>query len=123
MLLDTSAWIEFFEGSNKGERVKEVLNQNKCYTSIVSLAEITNWSLKYNRDTTFFIDTVEKLSSIINTDKVIVVSAGQLNYERKKKNKKWGMLDSFILATGMVYNLKILTKDSDFKDLEDIELL
>lgn len=123
MLLDTSAWIEFFEGTGKGERVKDVLNQNKCYTSIVSLAEITNWSLKYNKDTKFLVDTIEKLSSIINMDKSIVVLAGQLNFERKKKNKKWGMLDSFVLATGMIYNLKILAKDPDYKDVNDIELL
>ena len=99
MLLDTSAWIEFFEGTNKGARVRDVLNQNKCYTSIVSLAEVTNWSLKEKRDAMFFIDTIGKLSSVINMDNSIVVLAGGLNFERKKKNKKWGMLDSFILAT------------------------
>ncbi len=123
MLLDTSAWIEFFEGTDKGKRVKEVLGQNKCYTSIVSLAEITNWSLKYRKDTAFLIDTMQKLSSIINIDNGISVLAGQLNFERKKINKKWGMLDSFILATGMTYNLKLLVKDSDFRDLNSVESL
>jgi predicted nucleic acid-binding protein len=123
VLLDTSAWIEFFEGTNKGARVKEVLNQNKCYTSIVTLAEVTNWSLKEKRDTLFFVNTVGKLSSIINMDDSIVILAGRLNFERKKINKKWGMLDSFILATGMIYNLKILAKDPDYRDLKDVEIL
>ena len=56
-------------------------------------------------------------------DEEIIVSAGKLNYERKKIVKNWGMLDSFILATAQVYDLKILTKDSHFKDLPNIQLL
>lgn len=123
MLLDTSAWIEFFEGSSKGKRVREVLDKNKCYTSIASLAEVTNWSLKEKKDTAFLISTITKLSTIINIDNGIAVLAGRLNFQRKQVNKKWGMLDSFVLATGMTYNLKILTKDSDFKDLVDVEIL
>jgi predicted nucleic acid-binding protein len=123
MLLDTSAWVEFFEGTNKGARVKDVLSQNKCYTSIVSLAEVTNWSLKEKRNAVFFVDTIGKLSSIINLDDSIAILAGRLNFERKKINKKWGMLDSFILATGMAYNLKILAKDPDYRDLKDVEIL
>lgn len=123
MLLDTSAWIEFFEGTEKGKRVKEVLNQNKCYTSIVSLAEVTNWSLKYKKDTPFLIEAMQKLSSIINMDNDLCVLAGQLNFERKKINKKWGMLASFILATSIIYNLKLLVKDSDYRDLINVESL
>lgn len=123
MLLDTSAWIEFFNGSADGRHVKEALDGSECYTSIVTLAEIANWALKEKRDTRFLTNTIEQLSSIIKLDKEIATLAGQLNFERKKANKKWGMLDSFILATGMLYSLKILTKDSDYKDLEDVEVL
>jgi predicted nucleic acid-binding protein len=123
MLLDTSAWVEFFEGTDKGKRVKTVLEQDKCYTSMVSLAEVTNWSLKENKETAFLIDTITKLSTVINIDNEIAVLAGRLNFERKQRNKKWGMLDSLILATGMVYNLKLLAKDPDYKDLPDVEIL
>jgi predicted nucleic acid-binding protein len=123
MILDTSAWIEFFEGTEKGKRVKIVLEQNKCYTSIVSLAEVTNWSLKENKETAFFIGTITKLSTVINLDNEIAVLAGKLNFERKRVIKKWGMLDSFIFATGMVYNLRLLAKDPDYKGLPDVEIL
>jgi len=34
-----------------------------------------------------------------------------------------GMPDSFVLATGRLYDLKILTKDSDFGDLGEAEIL
>ncbi len=123
MLLDTSAWIEFFIGSAKGKRVKEVLDEADCYTSIVSLAEVTNWALKENKEVPYLINIIKHLSNVIELDEDITVLAGKLNFERKKIIKKWGMLDSFILASGSIYGLKILTKDSDFRDLPDVERL
>lgn len=32
------------------------------------------------------------------------------------------MIDSFILATSLIYGLKILTKDSQFKNIPNVEL-
>ncbi len=123
MLLDTSAWIEFFIGSAKGKRVKEVLDKDDCYTSIVSLAEVTNWALKENREVHYLISTIKQLSNVMELDEDITVLAGKLNFERKKIIKKWGMLDSFILASGSIYGLEIITKDGDFRDLQEVEIL
>ena len=123
MLLDTSAWIEFFIGSRKGSRVKDVLTSDDCYTSIVTLAELSSWSLKEGQDTKRLIDTVKELSSVIELDEDISVLAGKLNFEGKKSSKKWGMIDSFILASGMIYGLRILTKDNDFRHISSAEIL
>lgn len=51
LMLDTSAWIEFFIKSDKGERVEKYLQEGNCYTSIVTIAEISNWAVKQNLDT------------------------------------------------------------------------
>ena len=123
MLLDTSAWIEFFIGSPEGRQVRKVLEEQDCYTSMGSLAEIIDWAIKEEADALYLIKTVKQLSTIIVIDEDIAVLAGRLNNERKKTVKKWGMLDSFILATGTLYGLKILTKDRDFRDLPDVTIL
>jgi predicted nucleic acid-binding protein len=123
MLLDTSAWIEFFNGSNKGKRVKTILNAEKCYTSMVSIAEIVNWSRKEDRNEELLVGKVEELSLIVGIDKSIAMLAGKLNFERKKMNKKWGMADSFILATGSIYGINILSTDRDFEDISSAEIL
>ena len=86
-------------------------------------SEIVNWALKEGRDSNYFINTIERSSVVLRLNKDIFVLAGKLNFERKKINKKWGMLDSFVLATGLLYNLKILSKDFDFKDLSCVELI
>ncbi len=123
MLLDTSAWVEFFIGSKKGARVKEVLSSDICYSSIVTLAELTNWSLRERQETKHLVDTVKELSNVIGMDDDISILAGRLNFERKKSNRKWGMLDSFVLASGAIYGLDILTNDSDFRDVPGVEIL
>jgi predicted nucleic acid-binding protein len=48
----------------------------------------------------------------LGLNELIVILAGKINYERKRIEKNWGMMDSIILATAQIYNLKVLTKDS-----------
>jgi predicted nucleic acid-binding protein len=123
MILDSSAWIEFFNRNNQGERVKEVLDGGNCNTCITSIAEVTNHAVKKGIDANPLIDKIEQLSEVIDMDRDIATMAGRINFERKKQVKKWGMLDSFVLASALKYDQKILTTDSDFKDLENAEVL
>jgi predicted nucleic acid-binding protein len=53
----------------------------------------------------------------------MAVLAGRINFERKINKRKWGMIDSFILATSLIYGLNILSRDSDFGDLQNVEIL
>ncbi len=123
MLVDTSAWVELFIKSDKGKVVRDTLKKEKCYTSIVSISEISNWASKQNLYNKDLINIIVATTEIINLNLDISKLAGELNYKRKKKIERWGMLDSFILATSLLYNLKILTKDSHFKDLENVKIL
>ncbi len=123
MILDSSAWIELFDGSDRGKRVREILETEQCYTSIVTLAEVSNWSTKQNYDTKLLMEAIKRGSSIIDLTEDIAILAGEINFERKKTNDKWGMLDSFILATANICGLHLLTKDSDYIDLPNAELL
>lgn len=123
LLIDTSAWIEFFLKSNRGERVKHYLKTKSCYTSIVSIAEISNWAIKQKLDGRELVRYVIELTQLIGLNLKTVFLAGELNFQRKKIERDWGMMDSIILATAQIYNLKVLTKDSQFKDLPNVEIL
>lgn len=125
MLLDTSAWIEFFQGTGKGKKVAESLRKEEAFTSIVSFAEITNWCLKNGLENLAveYIGGIKKASTVLDLDETISVLAGKINRQRKQIAKNWGMLDSFIAATAAVYGLSILTKDSHFADLPNVEML
>ncbi|MBI2659700.1 PIN domain-containing protein [Candidatus Woesearchaeota archaeon] len=123
MLLDTSAWVEFFIKSEKGEIVKRYLKTEECQTSIATLAEISNWAMKENLNGKELTDFVIMSTRLLHLNPEISFLAGELNFKRKKIVRNWGMIDSMILATGFIYGLKILTKDSHFKDLENVEIL
>ena len=125
MILDTSAWIEFFQGTENCETVAQVLRKEQPATSTVTLAEIVHWCLrnKLEHKIADYLDGIRAGSRILHASEHIFITAGMLNYERKKINKRWGMVDSIILATAHTYGLGVLTKDSQFKDLPNIRLL
>lgn len=123
MLIDSYAWIEFFQGSEKGEKVECILKFTECFTSIVSIAEIIEWCFKNNRDYQDRINRIKTLSKIINLNEEIVELAGKFNFLNKKKIKGRGMLDSLIYSTALIYNLKVLTGDRHFKELDNVEML
>ena len=125
MLFDTSAWIEFFQGTEKGKKVEEFLKSEKNFTNVVTFAEVINWCLRNDLENKInsYIEGIKKGSEMLDFDETIITLVGRLNYERKKVVKNWGMMDSFILATSLLYDLKILTRDSQFKDLLNVEIL
>jgi len=125
MLFDTSAWIEFFQGTERGEKVQESLKIEENFTSIVTFAEVINWCFRNKLESKIssYIKAIKKGSEVIDLDETIVTLAGRLNHERKMIVKDWGMMDSFILATSLVYDLQILTKDLHFNDLSNAVIL
>ncbi len=125
MLLDTSAWVEFFKDTEKRETVWAALNSRKCFTSIVTLAELSNWCLKNHLEEELrpYVEGIKANSQVLDASENIAITAGKLNYEMKKAGKKWGMIDSIITATAQAYGLRVLTKDSHFSDLPNVLLL
>jgi len=123
LLLDTSAWMEYFGKTENFYKVKQILKSEDCETSIVSLAEIYQMALRDRYLPDELISTVEELSEVLEVTREISILAGRLNFERKKINKDWGMMDSFVLATSLLHGSKILAKDPDFEGLENVEML
>src|SRR3989344_7670999 len=123
MLFDTSAWIELFNKTNNYARVKQCLQTKQCYTSIVSIAEISQWARRQNIDGQLLAQKITEHSKIIDLNNKIAFFAGELNHNRKKAGIKWGMMDSLIVATAHFYGLPVLTKDIAFRNISDTELL
>ena len=123
MLLDTYAWIEFFQGSEKGKKVENILKREKCYTGIVSLAEVIEWCLKNDFNPKKFLDIINKGSIVIGLNESIVLLAGEINFQNKKRISNWGMIDSLIYATTLFYELKVITGDKHFQDLANVVFL
>ncbi|MFA4907505.1 MAG: PIN domain-containing protein [archaeon] len=115
MLLDTCAWVEYLNASQKGKLVLEMLENEGAETSVASIAELADWALKNNRGPDEVIEQVRKSSTILPLTEEISAAAGKLHFSIKKETPKWGMVDSIIYATALHNNLKVITGDSHFR--------
>lgn len=120
ILVDSFAWLEFFQGSGKGKRFLQFLKENRdgIYTSVLSLYEIRYRveELKDARTADEFAKVVESYAKILDVTKDIAVEASKI----KLKIKKMGAVDCLILASAKSNNLKILTGDPHFDGIEGV---
>ena len=72
MLIDSYAWVEFFDGTQKGKRVENILKEACCYTSGVCLAEISEVCERRGWLSWKIIAEIKKLSTIILPDEKIL---------------------------------------------------
>tara|TARA_Y100000310_G_C20442828_1_gene696918 strand:+ start:430 stop:804 length:375 start_codon:yes stop_codon:yes gene_type:complete len=122
MLLDSCVLIEFFQGGRNSEEIEHLLSTQRCFTSLVTLAEITAWCLREDRPYRERLSQIKKITEVLDLDEDIVELAGNISFERKKVLHNWGMLDSFIYASAQIYGLKLLTMDHHFDGLDGVEI-
>lgn len=120
-IIDAYAWIEYLEGSKKGEKAEEIIvnNSNEIFTASTTIAEVVSKLLRNNKDINIAIEAINNLSIKINLTPEISSLAGQLHFEAKKSNQNFGMLDAFVVATAKKLNAKILTGDEDFRPFKE----
>jgi predicted nucleic acid-binding protein len=116
---DSSAWIEYFAGSTKGKRVKEILEgKDPVLTPSICLLEIKNKYLQEEQDFQDRIEFICNKSSIIDINTEIAL----LGADMKKKHKLY-TIDALIYATSQLCKSTLLTGDTHFKDLKNVDLL
>lgn len=116
--LDSSAWIEYFAGSAKGEKIKAVVESlEEICTSALSLLEI---KAKYAREEKPFEATIgflQKRSRIVSLTDELALKAADF------KAKGLHTSDSIIYATAQATHSLLLTCDAHFKNFENVEML
>ncbi|MBI2541191.1 PIN domain-containing protein [Candidatus Woesearchaeota archaeon] len=124
-VVDAYAWIEYLEGSQKGKKVTEIVenSSNEIFTSSTTIAEVISKFLRTSKDIKIALTAINTLSTIIAISNEISALAGQIHFEAKKKNKEFGMLDAFVAATAKKIGAKILTGDNDFKNFKEAVMI
>lgn len=114
MLLDTYAWVEFFNATQKGKVVKRILKSNPCFSSAISLAELSEWVEREKLGRKKIFQAVKTLSIVLALDGETLELAGILKIQKRKRAKGIGMIDSIVLATAGQYGLQIVTGGKHF---------
>ena len=120
-VIDAHAWIEYLNGTEKGKKAAEIIEDDKSqnFTSSATVAEVVGKSLKENKDFNIALDYINNFSTLVNVTGELSILAGQIHFESKKKSKDFGMLDAFVVATAKKLNAKILTGDPHFKGFKE----
>ena len=124
-VLDSWAWIEYFEGSSKAEKIREILSDSRSeiYTHCVSVAEIMSKAKRAGKDIESVWAAIVSNSSIIEATVEDSRNVGITHAITKSKYKNFSLADAFVLATARKLNARIITGDLDFKNLDEAILL
>ena len=120
--VDAFAWVEYLEGSRLGEKVKKIVEENRCFTSAVSLAEVVSKAQRTNRDPQIAFEAILVNSRILPVNEEAAFRAGMLHARMREKEKSFGLADAFLLAQ-RTRKQRILTGDPHFRNVENVEFL
>ena len=118
-VLDSFAWVEYFLGSMRGEKVKDFIESKKCVTPTIVIAEL---SAKYSNDKTDFTDKLKFIkfnTKVMTLTDEIAELAGKIKTQQRKTKKDFGLADSIIYATALLYNAKVISGDPHFEDIKE----
>ncbi len=122
--IDAYAWIEYLNGSTKGKKVAQILeDNNEIYTCTITIGEIISKITRMNQDPKPAYDVLLSNSQIITADEELSYQAGLIHSEMRKTQKDFGLADAYILATARKLKTKILTGDPHFHDIKEAILI
>jgi len=118
-LVDTSAWIEFFRGTEKGKVVRTEITANRCFVTSESMAEIAKWCFQNSQDTEEkFAEVKGMTESVLYMGRRTEKRAGELCVKvNAGRKRKVGLVDCMIAAINEENGLTVLTLDSDFSEI------
>ena len=121
--LDSYAWAEFFDGTEKGKRVKELIDNEDIITSIITMAEFSDKCVRESRDIEPFVRFIQAKAVIIPLNLEIAIKAGKLKSELRKISRNISLADVIHIQTAKSSNSIFVTGDPDFRDINDILFL
>jgi predicted nucleic acid-binding protein len=117
-LIDSWAWVEYFKGSESGEKVRKYIEGDEiALISVINIAEVYRWILK------FYGEKVAKEKTGVMKDRCFVIPVDEeiaIMAAKIKHKEKMGLGDAIIYATAKKENATIITGDSDFKEKDDV---
>jgi len=125
-VVDSDAWIEYFRGTSAGMKAKRYIEEEDSATPTIVIAELSRKLLREieaGRETRegrkARLEFIKTATLIVNLTQDIAVLAGEIDVERKREVKGWGLADFIILATARRSKAKVVTGDEHFRDLVD----
>src|SRR3989338_3278119 len=100
-VIDAYAWIEYFDGSKQGEKVKAIVENfyNRTYTNTLTIAELSSFFTRKSKSFDEPKKIIFSLSTHYPIDLKFAEEAGILYAKVKKERKNMSLADVFVLLT------------------------
>ncbi|HIG95414.1 TPA: PIN domain-containing protein [Candidatus Woesearchaeota archaeon] len=124
-VIDSSAWIEYFDGSPLGKRVAAIVEDPdaEIATCVISIAEMAAFYTAKNIEFPMIKKILISLSTMYAASFAFCEEAGMIYPQLRQKHPKISFFDVFVLLTARKLHAKVLTKDTDFAGIKDAEVL
>jgi PIN domain nuclease of toxin-antitoxin system len=122
-VIDSWAWIEYFDATKYGLKAKGIIEKHEIFTSAITISELVSKFLKEGKDPNEMVSALVSLSKIINIDINLARGIGMVHYQVKRTNPNFSFGDAAVLYTARSLNAKVLTGDPDFEGIKEVEML
>ena len=119
-VVNSSGWIEVFTDGPMADRFLRVLAaEDLLVVPAISILEVFKWVLReHSEGPAIQAAAAMQRGAVVDLDSRLAIAAAQLSHTLKLP-----MADSIILATARSRGARLFTMDSDFRGLEDVELI
>lgn len=116
-VVDSSCWLEYFSGSEVGERVSSIIEDvGNLVVPTITLYEVFKKVLvERDEDSAILAIAHMKQGTVVDLDSSVAILAAKLG-----KEHRLAMADSVIYATCKKYEATLWTQDRHFKDLASV---
>ncbi len=124
-IVDTYAWIEYFIGSEKGEKAAVIIDDQNEHLITVEccLAEIRGWTLREMQNFNEIYALVKSNSEILRVFTRMWIRAAEIRHEVRKTVPGFGLIDSLMLAIQEEKRCMVLTGDPHFEGMKNVVFL
>lgn len=119
LVVDASAWLEYLDGSTKGEGIRKRFEKAQLYTPAICLAEIIARMIRRGFSPEIAKIAVPARSTVVAIDGNIGITGGTLYAELRKERPKIALSDALTLAIARKLGAKVLTCDNDFRGIPE----
>lgn len=125
IVLDTSAWIEYYAGTDRGRQVHaRITDQNaKVFTTGLIVAELAAKFLRESKSAGEVINSVGALASLVPSDFRLGEEAAEIYVQQRRIRGKFSLVDAHAVAAARLVGGKVITCDHDFSGLREVVVI
>ena len=122
-VVDSSAWYEYLDGSEKGTKIHALIDSGKTAIAILGVAELADKFERENKAFDRILQFIQSKAAILPVTLFVVQEAAKIKKKQRALKNKFGLVDALHLATAKEHAATFITVDNDFRGVDNVIIL